>query len=492
MKPVRVHRDYSPNRTSQDADNRSDATTVAYRQRPGAYLRERIIASSQDRFNFGICIAVTFIVCFLILLKILGPGSAIGQQITPLVAGIGSLLLLAMTLLTQKDEIYLDRLTLLRPSAYLPTMEPKLLWSKIEELSLVNLSKDEKSPRLALRLSESTGEEHDLILSAFDSEGLSVLSGYLRKYCSHARGIAQLADLERFYDFQLNKLPGISYTQLWESSASAQFGLTSFTPLAPGKKILDRYCVIRQIAAGGFSAIYLIADGEGNEFVLKESVIPPNLEPELQAKATQQFEREANLLSRLDHPQIARVFDHFVEEGRNYLRLEFIEGKTVRKLVDEQKGQSEALVLSWLEQLAKILVYLHSLDPPVIHRDLSPDNVLARPDSKVILIDFGAANEFIAAATGTLVGKHAYMAPEQIRGNAEPQSDIYSLGSVGFFALTGRDPEPIRSSSALLSGAPVSDWLDTFIKKATALDKEERFISSADCLAYLTRTRNSA
>ncbi|MBK9144929.1 MAG: serine/threonine protein kinase [Candidatus Melainabacteria bacterium] len=473
-----------------DADNRSDAAAAVYRVRPGARVRERLSPSSRTRIAYGFAAVVAYLILAYLFLK-LPAARDLAESFMPLLAGLGSLLLLAVSFLVPKDEIYLDRLTCVIPSRNLFTMQPRVLWSKVDEIRLVDLGKDEKKPDLALRLVESNGDEHDICLAALDAGATATLCDYIKRYCSHARGVAQLADIERFHEYQHQRLPGVSYTQLWESSAAVRFGLTSFTPLPPGKMLQERYRIERQIAAGGFSAVYLITDEEGMRFILKESVIPPNLEQDLKDKAQEQFAREARLLSRLDHSHIARVFDHFVEEGRNYLRLEYIEGETLRSHASAaalgSHGQPEAKVVDWLLQLSIILEYLHGLDPPVIHRDLSPDNIVVRPEGGVVLIDFGAANEFIGAATGTLVGKHAYMAPEQIRGAAEPRSDIYSLGALGYFALTGRDPEPIRSSSAIASGAPVTQWLDAFIKRATSLDKDERFQSASHCLSYLRK-----
>jgi len=472
-----------------DADNRSDAAVAVYRVRPGAWFRERLSPSSRTRIAYGFAAVVAYLLLAYLFVK-LPIARSLAETFMPLIAGLGSLLLLAVAFLFPKDEIYLDRLTCVIPSRNLFTMQPKVLWSKVDEVNLVDLSRDEKKPDLALRLVESSGDEHDICLSALDAGATATLCDYIKRYCGHARGVAQLADIERFHEYQHRRLPGVSYTQLWESSAAIQFGLTSFTPLPPGKSLQERYRIERQIAAGGFSAVYLITDEEGMTFVLKESVIPPNLEQDLKDKAQEQFAREARLLARLDHDQIARVYDHFVEEGRNYLRLEYIEGETLRSIASSSHGQPEAKVVDWLRQLASVLEYLHGLDPPVIHRDLSPDNIVVRPEGGVVLIDFGAANEFIGAATGTLVGKHAYMAPEQIRGAAEPRSDIYSLGALGYFALTGRDPEPIRSSSAIASGAPVTQWLDSFVKKATSLDKDERFQSASRCLSYLRQEKD--
>jgi serine/threonine-protein kinase len=106
--------------------------------------------------------------------------------------------------------------------------------------------------------------------------------------------------------------------------------------------------------------------------------------------------------------------------------------------------------------MAEILNYLHTQDPPIIHRDLTPDNVVRREDNDVVLIDFGAANEFVGTATGTLVGKQAYISPEQLRGKATTSSDIYALGGTVHFLLTGKDPEALSASHPKELNAVVS------------------------------------
>src|SRR5581483_5192636 len=99
------------------------------------------------------------------------------------------------------------------------------------------------------------------------------------------------------------------------------------------------------------------------------------------------------------------------------------------------------------QQMCEILAYLHGLEPPVVHRDFTPDNLMITDDGTLKLLDFNVAMSADNAATSsTAVGKHAYMAPEQFRGLPEPKSDIYSLGATLHFLLTGRDPEPISVS----------------------------------------------
>src|SRR5207237_6197438 len=111
--------------------------------------------------------------------------------------------------------------------------------------------------------------------------------------------------------------------------------------------------------------------------------------------------------------------------------------------IRQNGAQKETTVLKWAAEVAEILTYLHKRNPPIIHRDLTPDNLVLKNEGTVHLIDFGAANQFVGTATGTLVGKQAYIAPEQLRGKADLQSDLYSLGGTLHYLLTGKDPIPL-------------------------------------------------
>src|SRR5262249_22800632 len=163
-------------------------------------------------------------------------------------------------------------------------------------------------------------------------------------------------------------------------------------------------------------------------------------------KAHELFNREAQLLSKLNHPQIVKVLDHFVENGRSYQLLEYLNGQDLRQHVRQNGVRREDEVLAWGIQMAEILKYLHEQDPPIVHRDVTPDNFVLRQDGSIVLIDFGAANEFVGNATGTLVGKQAFISPEQFRGKSVTASDIYALGGTLHFLLTGEDPEALSTS----------------------------------------------
>jgi predicted Ser/Thr protein kinase len=367
-------------------------------------------------------------------------------------------------------------------------------WARLAEIEIVDKAKGGKAKQFVLRLVTlhargSFRIDFDLPLRSLERESLPDLAAHLERYASHARGIYLLKELERFHDYQMGHLPEVSYTELWESSSKSAFSLTSFNPLAAGTKIQNgAYTVEKQVAAGGFSAVYTIVSASGERYVLKESCLPLSLSPANRMKALEQFKREALILAKLNHPQIAQVYDYFTENDRNYLRLEFVEGETLRSFVSKRRGQKETIVLDWFRQIAEILVYLHELELPVVHRDLAPDNIIVRENGRLELIDFGAANEFVGGATGTLVGRHAYMSTEQIRGKAEPRSDIYSLGATMFYCLTNREPLPLRSSSPRSAGYDVSEKIELLISKCTRLEPSERFASARELLCAIDST----
>lgn len=146
------------------------------------------------------------------------------------------------------------------------------------------------------------------------------------------------------------------------------------------------------------------------------------------------------LLCGLSHARIAKIYDYFVEDDRHYLVLEHIPGRTLRNFVSDNGPVGEIIVQKWAIQLADVLVYLHGQKPPIIHRDLTPDNIIVGEDGQLSVIDFGAANVFLGTATGTIIGKASYMPPEQFRGKASTTSDIFALGGVMYYLLNGQDP----------------------------------------------------
>ena len=152
-------------------------------------------------------------------------------------------------------------------------------------------------------------------------------------------------------------------------------------------------------------------------------------------------EREASVLSRLSHRNLPRYIDHFEEDGALYLVMEKIEGKTLAEL--REKGElDQATVRRLLGELGETLEYLHGLSPPIVHRDIKPQNVILRGDGGFSLVDFGSVRDKLRPQGGsTVVGTFGYMAPEQFQGRAGPSTDVYGAGATAIACLTGTDPE---------------------------------------------------
>ncbi len=280
----------------------------------------------------------------------------------------------------------------------------------------------------------------------------------------------------------------LSFTRLWEEELNNRFGSTIFVPLEPGQQLQNgRIKIVGQIAFGGLSAIYLSKLDNDQLVVVKEAVVPQNADEASKEKALEMFNREAKFLCTLNHPRIANVFDHFVEGGRNYLLLQYIEGKDLRTYVKEHGPVPEQIVIRWAREIAEILVYLHGLDPPIIHRDLTPDNLVLARDGSICMIDFGAANNFMGTATGTLVGKQSYISPEQFRGKAVPESDLYSLGCTLHFLLTGKDPEPLSVSHPKELNNNISGDIDALIASLTEQEVPDRAKPSNSVLSIIDK-----
>lgn len=276
-----------------------------------------------------------------------------------------------------------------------------------------------------------------------------------------------------------------SYTELWLQSLSAPPERKSLEPLSAGQRLHgDQYEVLRKLGVGGQGLAYLCQDvAEKQNIVLKETILPIFVEPTVRQQALERFQAEAELLNKLDSDGIVKLVDYFVEDHRGYLVLEHIDGKTLRQLIEERGALSEAETRELAAQMCQILSYLHKHG--IIHRDFTPDNLILRNDGKLKLIDFNVAQQAEDGATGTIVGKHSFLPPEQFRGKPTFQSDIYAMGATLFFLTTQRDPEPITKSRPSSVGIDLSAELDDFIAQCTELNCSKRITDADTALRIL-------
>ncbi len=346
---------------------------------------------------------------------------------------------------------------------------PWLSWTDIKVADVINKNgkphwialRDTRGWYFRLRLTDLTAQDIEQVLLAVEAWGINAI---------------WTDALTSFRDNLQNSIRGIegsSNTLEFNDELARRFSATSFIPLEPNAKLRNGTIKIkRQIAFGGFSAVYEAEDAPGETVIVKELVVAKFDNEEARHKVNALFSREAELLAQLDHPQIVKLKDHFTEDGRKYMVLEHVSGRTLREVVRSNGALKEDAVVKIALQMAGILTYLHGRNPPLVHRDFTPDNIVLHNDGTIVLIDFGAANEFLAEATGTLIGKQGYMPPEQIRGKAEPSSDLYSMGGTIYFLFTGQDPEAL--SSCDLSAQQVSSELSQIVKQLTELSKDAR------------------
>jgi serine/threonine-protein kinase len=247
---------------------------------------------------------------------------------------------------------------------------------------------------------------------------------------------------------------------------------------------LSRYQVLGRLAAGGMAEVWLAraVGAAGFEKLVVVKTILPNL-----ARVPQfvsMFVNEARLAAMLSHPNCVQIFDLGEENGWLYIAMEFVEGFSLARVLKRARDRGvpvpERVVARVIMDAASGLEYAHKLQDRdgralnIVHRDVSPDNVLIGFSGQVKLVDFGIAKAATPAAlaagtvAGTVKGKHGYIAPEYLRGeNIDGRADLFALGVVMYRALTGKRPFPgdneAAVSMAVLTQAPppLQRWVPT-------------------------------
>ncbi|MBD2346702.1 serine/threonine-protein kinase [Anabaena subtropica] len=282
--------------------------------------------------------------------------------------------------------------------------------------------------------------------------------------------------------------------------------------IQPGLTLSDRYLIVRQVGQGGFGRTYLAEDI--NRF--RELCVLKEFSPQVQTayvlqKAEELFQREANVLYKLQHPQIPRFREIFRVNltGKEYLFLvqDYVEGETYSDLLNKRIQQglrfTEAEIRQLLQQILPVLDYIHSLG--VIHRDISPDNLILRNvDRLPVLIDFGGVKQVVAVVASeyyqpgvvasppaaTLLGKVGFAPPEQMQtGSVSPHSDLYALAVTAVVLLTGKQPQELVDTYNLswqwrreISLSPI---LGQVLDKMLAARPGDRYQSAQEVLQAL-------
>jgi len=408
------------------------------------------------------------------------------------------------------------------------SLEKYVAWRWLTEATLVDYGFVVKEPRLQFR-TKWGGTCSISLKQASASLSEDVLLSALRKWAPNV-----VSQVENY--FSRERRPGnreLRYTELWFQSlhqSSNQVSKRKFLgELLPAMTLRNRrYEVVERLGRGGQATAYLVVDRTSalpgsagvspasipgsvgvppaprsgsagvspassaqQKLVLKEYIFPASeddchlIEVQLQA--------ELDLLRSLSHHAIVNALDIFIEDYRGYMVLEYVEGETLKHLVEKGGSLAEHEVILVALQVIGAIGHAHNMIPPVVHCDLTPDNLIRQANGKLKVVDFNSATTSGRQASHLhrdgqmIVGKQSYMPPEQFKGNYNVQSDIYALGATLFFLLTGEEPEPLSVSRPANSKRQISAELDDVVARATALDPQTRYESMASMRDDLKR-----
>jgi eukaryotic-like serine/threonine-protein kinase len=263
-----------------------------------------------------------------------------------------------------------------------------------------------------------------------------------------------------------------------------------FLTLPNGAVVRDRYVIEDLLGKGGFASVYLVKDKrvKGNLFALKEVIDPSKQERD-------RFTFECEILRRLDHPALPRVYHAFSDDEmlRAYMLMDYIEGPNLEILRQKQSQRRLPLmqVMGIMAPIIDAIAYLHSQQPPIIHRDIKPSNIIVPAvGDQAVLVDFGIAKEYEPDSTTTTVRRCSpgYGAPEQYGGGTDTHTDIYGLAATLYALLTGKIPadafqrmmqlgskgvDPLVPVIQLMPDIPLS--VSEAIQRAMRISSNDRF-----------------
>ena len=270
-------------------------------------------------------------------------------------------------------------------------------------------------------------------------------------------------------------------------------------PLVHGTLLNKRYKILEELGQGGMGAVYKAIDENLSVTVaVKENFF-------LTDEYARQFQREAKILAGLRHPNLPRVLDYFViEKQGQYLVMDYIEGDDLREWIERKEVISEVEVIQIGTAICNALIYLHSRQPAIVHRDIKPGNVKITPDGEVILVDFGLAKVMLRGED-TAVGARAmtpgYSPPEQYgAAPTDTRTDIFSLGATLYAALTSVIPEDsLERATSDVKLTPVrrinhrvSKRLAKVIEKSLEIRFEDRYQTAQEFKAALLKAYDNS
>ena len=250
-----------------------------------------------------------------------------------------------------------------------------------------------------------------------------------------------------------------------------------------GSVVDGKYKILNIAGKGGMSVVYLAINEKVNkQWAIKEIIKKEYRDFDVEKK-------EIEMMKCLKHPNLPAIVDVIERKDSILIVMDYIEGRSLEDIVQEQGPLDEKSVIQWAKQLCDVLHYLHTRTPPIIYRDMKPSNVMLKPDGNVVLIDFGAAREYKPQnlKDTVLLGTRGYAAPEQYRmnGQSDVRTDIYSLGITVFRLLTGANPEDLCPVRKLRPDASVG--VENIVIKCTKTLKQERYQSTKELFEAFSR-----
>lgn len=254
-----------------------------------------------------------------------------------------------------------------------------------------------------------------------------------------------------------------------------------------GSLVDGKYKILSEIGHGGMSVVYMAINEKANKtWAVKEVRKDGRMDFNI---VRQGLMAEIDTLKRLKHPYLPSIVDVIEDDETFIIVMDYVEGRSLDKILEEHGVQQESVVVEWAKQLCDVLGYLHSRTPAIIYRDMKPANVMLKPGGTVTLIDFGTAKNYeINYGETTGIGTIGYAAPEQYIGSGlgrtDARTDIYCLGMTLYHLLTGQDPcrNLISDTSIRAVNPALSRGLDSIIRKCTAHQPEDRYQSCEELM----------
>ena len=254
-----------------------------------------------------------------------------------------------------------------------------------------------------------------------------------------------------------------------------------------GSLVDGKYKILSEIGHGGMSVVYMAINEKANKtWAVKEVRKDGRMDFNIVRRGLM---AEIDTLKRLKHPYLPSIVDVIEDDETFIIVMDYVEGRSLDKILEEHGVQQESVVVEWAKQLCDVLGYLHSRTPAIIYRDMKPANVMLKPDGTVTLIDFGTAKNYeINYGETTGIGTIGYAAPEQYIGSGlgrtDARTDIYCLGMTLYHLLTGQDPcrNLISDTSIRAVNPALSRGLDSIIRKCTAHQPENRYQSCEELM----------